>query len=86
MYYYYFYTATMVNTELQPQLRTCITYYFYTATMVNTGLQPHIQNIYYLLLLHGNNGDANAPQCDVYTYTACVVYFYFTVVFFCHLE
>jgi len=52
---YYFYTATMVNTGLQPHTQN-ITYYFYTATMVNTGLQPHTQNMYYLLLLHSNNG------------------------------
>jgi hypothetical protein len=62
-------------------MKICIAYYFYTATMVNTGLQPHTQNMYYLLLLQGNNGYANAPLCYVYTYTACLVYFYFSVVF-----
>jgi hypothetical protein len=29
--------------------------------------------MYYLLLFHGNNGYTKAPQCYVYTYTACHV-------------
>jgi len=28
----------------------------------------------YLLRFHGNNGFAKAPQCDVYTQIACLVF------------
>jgi len=36
-------------------------------------LQTHTQNMYYLLLLHGNNSYANVPQCYVYKNIACLV-------------
>jgi hypothetical protein len=35
--------------------------------------QTHTQNMYYLLLFHGNNSYANAPQCYVYKNIACLV-------------
>ena len=41
-------------------------------------LQKHSQNKWYFLLYHANNAFANAPQCYVYTYTACLVYNLFT--------
>jgi len=33
------------------------------------------QNMQYSLLFHGNDGYANAPQCYVYMYSACLVCF-----------
>jgi len=32
---------------------------------VHTHTHTHTHNMYYLLLFHGNNGYANAPQCYV---------------------
>ena len=32
-----------------------------------------LDNYSYLLLFRGNNGYANAPECYVYTYSACLV-------------
>jgi hypothetical protein len=36
-------------------------------------LQTPTHNMLYVLLFHGNNGYANAPQCYVYTYIACLI-------------
>jgi hypothetical protein len=37
-------------------------------------LQTQCQNMEYLLLFHGNNGYANAPQCYVNMYVACSLF------------
>jgi hypothetical protein len=38
-------------------------------------LQTHTHNKYYLLLFHGKNGYANAPQCCVIVqYVACLLF------------
>jgi hypothetical protein len=37
-------------------------------------VQTHLPNIYYLLLLHGNSGYANAPPCHMFrSLIACLV-------------
>jgi hypothetical protein len=36
-------------------------------------LQTHAHNIRYILLFHGNNGYANAPQWCVYRHIACLL-------------
>ena len=35
-------------------------------------LKTHTQNMKYMFLCHGNNGQANASECYVYTYIACL--------------
>ena len=42
-------------------------------TVLHGACAFHTQNMQYLLLLHGNNGYTNPPQCYIYTYTACLL-------------
>jgi len=37
----------------------------FACPITKTRVRAHVHNIQYLLLLHGNNGYANVPQCYV---------------------
>jgi hypothetical protein len=44
----------------------------FACCIIKAKIQTYTQNIEYILLLHGNNGYANAPQCYV-TLALCVL-------------
>jgi hypothetical protein len=67
------YEIMRINTEEPDRPQMAIKYGARALYAGYLRLQTHIQNMQYALLVHGNNGYANEPQCYVHMHTACLV-------------